>query len=148
MDLVNDLKKFRRKNITRGIKIHLQEYPLWVLALRILNFKFFKKSDLNFIENKHTRNFLVYELVKLKYTTPYSSSSGRRKRGDISLRTTFENVKNFDSKIFLHFWRLEVLLIINNRKEIIRQNQMLSLLKKYKKFKSGEIENFCFCSVD
>jgi len=133
----------------RGLRFYMQDEPLWLLAMRVLNKKYFKKKYLDFIKNEQTKHFIIHELCELGYirrrskvmkSVPTRSSRSR-------LNFTFETIKDFDLNIFFHFWKIEMLTIIDKRKEIVRRNQRLNYLKKFKKFRSGEIDHLSIKST-
>jgi len=125
-----DLKKFRRYKTVTGYKITLQAEPMWLLAMRILNFRYFKKRYLNFIKTPMMIHFFVGELEKLGYIKKLSKSiiPTKKKR----MNKNFITVRDFDLECFYHFWFLEMALIVNDKNKIISKTRRLRYIKKMK----------------
>jgi len=131
-----DLRDFKRYKFMTKYRITLQNEPLWLLALRILNFRYFKKSYLDFIKTPMMVHFFVSELEKMGYVRQLSRTAIPTKKR--RMNKNFITVRDFDLECFFHFWFLEVALIVNEKDSIITRTKRLEY---FKKLKGGRIDN-------
>ena len=125
-----NLREFKKYRSMTGYKIVLQPVPLWLIAMRILNFKFFKKRYLDFIEPPRMRDFFVTELQKMGYVKQISRGvlNSKKKR----MNRNYAVIKDFDAECFYHFWFIEVFLIVEARDAIIARARQLEYVKRAK----------------